>query len=362
MPRTQKSTSRKRRGTTATRQTNSKRDTHHTNVSDQTRVTTTTQTDNNTPVQNDSFVTPPAMDAMYGYVDNVNQGYNYVDSYADQCCGNIPAQGRTIADPNIYGPQLGITHAFGPPPPPPPPQHYTQGSNIAHTPVNPASRVFGPPPPSQQHLVTQGANLVAPTSSAFRPPPPAPTSSVFGLPPSAPPTSSVFGPPPPVPPTSSVFGPPPPAPAPHVMSQYQGTSQVAPAGAVFEPPMLHGANTDTPASGASEVLVIGSSIIRDAFYYARENQGCNLGLDVNIIWDFRPGMKVQHLAKGIQQLSLKYQKYTDLLIIHCGGNDIGQTPLNEAELLAIRTLNDIHQLCIYKNCVVANFTTSLLPW
>ncbi|XP_045215159.2 uncharacterized protein LOC123565358 [Mercenaria mercenaria] len=221
MPRTQKSTSKKRRGTTAKRQTNSKRDTHHTNVSDKKRVTTTTQTDNNTPLQNDSFVTPPAMDTMYDYVDNVNQGYNYVDSYADQCCGNNPAQGRTFADPNIYGPELGITHAYGPPPPPP--QHYTQGSNIAQYSSQSCLRGIRASTTVSAALGTQGANLVTPTSSAFRPPPPAPpTPSVFGLPPSAPPTSSVFGPPPPAPPISSVFGPPPPAP--HVMSQCQGTS------------------------------------------------------------------------------------------------------------------------------------------
>jgi hypothetical protein len=75
--------------------------------------------------------------------------------------------------------------------------------------------------------------------------------------------------------------------------------------------------------GPPEVWVIGSSIIRDAYYYAIENKAHNLGLDLKIVWDFRSGMKVQHLANTIQHLALKYMKYPDMLIIHCGGNDIG---------------------------------------
>jgi hypothetical protein len=73
-------------------------------------------------------------------------------------------------------------------------------------------------------------------------------------------------------------------------------------------------------------------------------------------------MKVQHLANTIQHLALKYQKYPDMLLIHCGGNNIWQTPINEAELLAIHTLNAVNQLGIQnifylKNSLVAYSST-----
>ncbi|XP_060596125.1 uncharacterized protein LOC132750196 [Ruditapes philippinarum] len=137
--------------------------------------------------------------------------------------------------------------------------------------------------------------------------------------------------------------------------------QMSPAGGMFEspvvgqPPMVH------ETSGPPEVWVIGSSIIRDAYYYSIENKGHNLGLDLKIVWDFRSGMKVQHLANTIQHLALKYMKYPDMLIIHCGGNDIGQTPLNEAELLAIRTLNDVHQLGIQNGFYIKIVWSQILP-
>ena len=77
--------------------------------------------------------------------------------------------------------------------------------------------------------------------------------------------------------------------------------------------------------------IIGSSIIRDLFHFLLDK---NLGLSQiggYIEWKFKPGLREHQLVKIIQDMSVKPPPY--LLIIHCGGNGIGQAPLGHIQKL-----------------------------
>ncbi|XP_053384903.1 uncharacterized protein LOC123559724 [Mercenaria mercenaria] len=87
-----------------------------------------------------------------------------------------------------------------------------------------------------------------------------------------------------------------------------------------------------------QVWIVGSSIVRDAFYRVHSGNFQLPGVD--IFWDFQPGMQMHHLSSKMYELLALY-KPPQYLVVHCGGNDIGQSPLNETELLAINTLQEI---------------------
>ncbi|XP_053403945.1 uncharacterized protein LOC128558485 isoform X1 [Mercenaria mercenaria] len=91
-------------------------------------------------------------------------------------------------------------------------------------------------------------------------------------------------------------------------------------------------------SDNTQVWIVGSSIVRDLFY--RVHTGNFQLPGVNSFWDFQPGMQMHHLSSKIYDLLASY-KPPQYLVVHCGGNDIGQSPLNETELLAINTLQEI---------------------
>ncbi|XP_045197901.2 uncharacterized protein LOC123552358 [Mercenaria mercenaria] len=94
-------------------------------------------------------------------------------------------------------------------------------------------------------------------------------------------------------------------------------------------------------SDITTVSIVGSSIIRDAFYHTQDK---NLQLpNVSIYWDYQPGMRIHHLVEKIQNLLTRYVP-PDYIVIHCGGNDIGQSPLNSIELLAIDAVQNIQSL------------------
>lgn len=90
-----------------------------------------------------------------------------------------------------------------------------------------------------------------------------------------------------------------------------------------------------------QVWVIGSSIIRDAFFHTQDRNLHLQGIDVH--WEFMPGMKTCHLYSRIYHLLGKLSP-PDLIVIHVGGNDIGQSPLNNTEILAISTLSEIQAM------------------
>lgn len=75
------------------------------------------------------------------------------------------------------------------------------------------------------------------------------------------------------------------------------------------------------------IWIIGSSIIKRAFCYARScgENGSQLGMAglVEIFWQGRSGLVWNKCIPLIRHL-LTVQESPDLLVIHCGGNDIGQ--------------------------------------
>ena len=81
-----------------------------------------------------------------------------------------------------------------------------------------------------------------------------------------------------------------------------------------------------------KVWIVGSSIIRDAFYRTQARpSGVHLGLDHiggSVLWDFQPGMKTAHIFTRFSRL-LSTHPRPHIAIFHCAGNDIGQTPISQ---------------------------------
>uniref|UniRef100_A0A8W8NS92 Tyr recombinase domain-containing protein n=1 Tax=Magallana gigas TaxID=29159 RepID=A0A8W8NS92_MAGGI len=73
------------------------------------------------------------------------------------------------------------------------------------------------------------------------------------------------------------------------------------------------------------IWVLGSSIVKHAFCYARKSQyGANLELDrhnATIFWQGKGGMRVEEICSKVKTL-LKVQNAPHMLVIHCGGNNI----------------------------------------
>lgn len=78
------------------------------------------------------------------------------------------------------------------------------------------------------------------------------------------------------------------------------------------------------------IWIIGSSIIKWAFQRAcLSEEKAHLGLqrqNYRILWQGKGGLTLNKLFPRIQLL-LRYEPSPDILIIHCGGNDIGNVPL-----------------------------------
>lgn len=80
-----------------------------------------------------------------------------------------------------------------------------------------------------------------------------------------------------------------------------------------------------------KVWIVGFSIIWQAFSHARLNGGSNLDfspMEANIWWQGKGGMRWRHLLPKIRQM-LRYEDPPHFLVLHCGGNDIGQIKSSE---------------------------------
>ncbi|XP_056021292.1 uncharacterized protein LOC125652581 [Ostrea edulis] len=82
-----------------------------------------------------------------------------------------------------------------------------------------------------------------------------------------------------------------------------------------------------------QVWVVGSSIVKRAFLAARiRPDGVNLGLmdrlNVSIWWQGKGGMGWYEMYNKIKTL-LKVADPPDYIILHCGGNNIGYTPIKQ---------------------------------
>lgn len=73
--------------------------------------------------------------------------------------------------------------------------------------------------------------------------------------------------------------------------------------------------------------IVGSSIVRDAFITARSSYGgsnLDLGrLGLSLWWQGKGGLRVKDIKNKFRTL-LKVENAPDIIILHCGGNDIGQ--------------------------------------
>ena len=81
------------------------------------------------------------------------------------------------------------------------------------------------------------------------------------------------------------------------------------------------------------VWVVGSSIVKRAFLAARSRpDGVNLGLrdrlKVAIWWQGKGGMGWYEMYQKIKTL-LKVADPPDYIMLHCGGNNVGYTPIKK---------------------------------
>lgn len=76
-----------------------------------------------------------------------------------------------------------------------------------------------------------------------------------------------------------------------------------------------------------KVFIVGSSIIKRAYYNSLNRPGgSQLCLDrrgFSIYWRGQGGMSLDNVVYHVEELQ-KMQGIPDVLLIHCGGNDIGQ--------------------------------------
>ncbi|KAL3042228.1 hypothetical protein OYC64_020217 [Pagothenia borchgrevinki] len=70
------------------------------------------------------------------------------------------------------------------------------------------------------------------------------------------------------------------------------------------------------------VWIIGSSYVRREEERARHSMGSNLGLNCHVWWFGKGGLRWRNLLPFFYQ-SLRGRTVPDVLLIHCGGNDLG---------------------------------------
>lgn len=103
------------------------------------------------------------------------------------------------------------------------------------------------------------------------------------------------------------------------------------------------------------IWVVGSSIVKKAFLHARKTyDGPNLGISrygFNVLWQGKGGMKWCQLFPHIKLIA-RSNFPPRIIIIHCGGNSIGQTTLRKLRDEIKSTLYDIKEM----------FPDTLLVW
>lgn len=84
------------------------------------------------------------------------------------------------------------------------------------------------------------------------------------------------------------------------------------------------------AGNSLQFWLVGSSIIKHAFLEARKNpSGVNLGLErhgIRLWWQGRSGLVLMKL-KGQIRLMMKFEDPPNFILIHIGGNDLGNIKL-----------------------------------
>ena len=82
----------------------------------------------------------------------------------------------------------------------------------------------------------------------------------------------------------------------------------------------------------SSVWIIGSSIVRDAYFRSLHRpDGPGLGLaefGIGVYWEHQSGMRLCNVLELATYMK-NFYPLPDLLVLHCGGNDIGFKPMVE---------------------------------
>ncbi|XP_069384489.1 uncharacterized protein [Paralichthys olivaceus] len=103
-------------------------------------------------------------------------------------------------------------------------------------------------------------------------------------------------------------------------------------------PVLEERATETKED--TNIWIIGSSYIHRGEKAARESFGKNLGLNANVKWFGKGGMRWSGVCPRFYS-ELSWQSPPDVLVIHSGGNDLGLVP---ARKLAAAITWDLMQL------------------
>jgi len=98
----------------------------------------------------------------------------------------------------------------------------------------------------------------------------------------------------------------------------------------------------------NKIWIVGSSIIKRAFTYARQSTYDGPKLDMQrqgaeIRWQGKGGLRTKQLSSFVHLL-LSVEDPPDIMVIHCGGNDIGSTPALKLRADILRELDEVRSL------------------
>ncbi|VDI41058.1 ammonium transporter Rh [Mytilus galloprovincialis] len=97
------------------------------------------------------------------------------------------------------------------------------------------------------------------------------------------------------------------------------------------------------------IWIVGSSLVKNAFVQARRRPGgINLGLDhigVRLWWLGKSGMRLKDLLNRIK-LMLRYEEPPNYLVIHIGGNDLGEIKTGVLRNRLKHYVNNIKELLL----------------
>jgi len=92
------------------------------------------------------------------------------------------------------------------------------------------------------------------------------------------------------------------------------------------------------------VWIVGSSIVKKAFLAAWEMpEGSSMGLNAVIWWQGYSGLKLIELVQKLNHLSVVGPQPGSIMI-HCGGNDLGKTPISKLRIVVSQILEHIGSL------------------
>ena len=101
-------------------------------------------------------------------------------------------------------------------------------------------------------------------------------------------------------------------------------------------------NINLDVSDKVSIWIVGSSIVKRAGIAARTRQGGkNLNLpNASVWWQGYGGMKLHDLIPKLKSLQ-KYEDKPNIIIIHCGANNIGHIPIKRLLHLLRNTLEEV---------------------